>query len=95
MTRSAQYPAWMEERMKSDSNMLELAPDEARAVSLFIALDTQWDRHAMTGVRLGIDYSRIPAVAQMMDIAMTPALLMDIRIMEGAALGEYAKAARR
>ncbi|MGE4321766.1 MAG: DUF1799 domain-containing protein [Sphingobium sp.] len=94
MTQAAILPDWMERRIADQSDTIELAPDEATAFSLFAALGTQWTRHAMTGLRLGIDYSVIPATAQMMDIVMTPGLLLDLRIMESAALDEFAKVRR-
>lgn len=94
LTQAAILPDWMERRIADQSDTIELAPDEATAFSLFAALGTQWTRHAMTGLRLGIDYSVIPATAQMMDIVMTPGLLLDLRIMESAALDEFAKVRR-
>ena len=65
---------------------VELAPDEAEAVGLFFALDTQWRRHAMTGSRLGLDYASIEPTARMLSVPMRPQLLSDLRAMEGAAL---------
>jgi hypothetical protein len=94
LTQAAIMPEWMEERMAAESRELELAPDEATPFSLFLSLGTQWARHAMTGVRLGLDYSVIPSVAQMMGIALTPPMFLDLRIMEGAALDEFARAKR-
>lgn len=94
MTQSAELPAWMAERVKCNAGVLELAPDEARSFSLFVSLDTQWNRHALTGGRTGINYAVVPAVASMMDIKMTPAMLVDVRIMEAAALSEFARKAR-
>lgn len=84
----------MEQRLAKDSHGLELAPDEATPFSLFLSLATQWDRHSMTGVRLGLKYGVVPGVADMMDIKMTPAMFLDLRIMESAALDEFAKAKR-
>jgi len=65
---------------------LELATEEAQAVGLFFALDTQWRRHPMAGSRLGIDYPAIEPTARMLEIPMTPQLMTDIRTMELAAL---------
>ena len=94
MTQAAILPAWMEQRLATESQALELAPDEATPFSLFLSLATQWNRHAMTGVRLGLDYSVVPSVADMMGITMSPAMFLDLRIMESAALDEFAKAKR-
>lgn len=93
MTQGATLPTWMESRLSDD--VIELAPDEAAAFGLFIALGTQWHRHALTGIRTGIDYGVIPATAAMMEMAMTPALLADIQAMEGAALAEFHRSDRR
>lgn len=73
------------------SDELEIGPDETDAVTLFFSLGSQWTVHAMTGVRLGLDYGRIPATAEMMRIAMTPALFDDIGVMERAALAAWAQ----
>lgn len=93
MTQGAALPPWMDSR--EDDEAIELAPDEAAAFGLFVALGTQWHRHALTGIRTGIDYGVIPAMAGMMEMAMTPALLADIQVMEGAALAEFHRSDRR
>jgi len=98
MTRAAIMPKWMEERLAGtgdQSGVIELAPDEAQAFALFASLGTQWHRHGMTGMRMCIDYAAIEPTARMMGTAMTPALFHDLRTMEDAALGEFAKAVRR
>jgi hypothetical protein len=71
--------------------VIELAPDEVDVVALFLALETQWLRHAMTGAALGLTYQAIPATAEMTGIKMTPALFADLQIMEKAALKEMAR----
>jgi hypothetical protein len=58
---------------------------------LFFALSSQWRLHALSGARLGIDYSAVPATAAMLDIEMTPGLFGDLRDMEGAALAAFAR----
>ncbi|WP_336973413.1 DUF1799 domain-containing protein [Sphingobium aromaticiconvertens] len=98
MTQAAIMPQWMKDRLAGTverPGQIELSPDEATPFSLFVSLGTQWTRHAMTGMRLGIDYASIRPTADMMDITMTPALLRDIRSMEASALDEFARAARR
>ena len=74
---------------KPASEELEIGPDEADAVRLFFSLGSQWSVHATTGVRLGLDYARIPPTAAMMDITMTPGLFDDIGVMERAALAAW------
>ncbi|WP_240885316.1 DUF1799 domain-containing protein [Sphingomonas sp. SFZ2018-12] len=93
LTQAATLPDWMTERAARE--VVELAPDEAQAFALFVALDTQWRRHPMTGTRLGLDYAAIPVTAAMLDIPMSPAMLTDLRAMEAAAIGEMAKRERR
>lgn len=72
---------------------IELGPGEWEPAFVFFSLETQWRRHPMTGCRLGIDYAAIEPTARMLEIPMTPQLLLDIRTMEGAALEVLAKQA--
>lgn len=94
MTASTKFPAWMEQRMDRDSQIVELSPEEGDSFALFAALDTQWQRHAMTGQRIGLDYGKIDATARMLVIEMTPRRFLDLRVMESAALAEFGKARR-
>lgn len=97
MTNAAILPQWMLDRLAGTVERpgeIVLSPDEAVPFGLFAALGTQWERHAMTGVRLGINYAAIPPTAQMLDITMTPAIFNDIRLMERAALDEFARRQR-
>ncbi len=97
MTRAAIMPQWMLDRLAGTVDRpgeITLCPDEALSFSLFAALGTQWDRHAMTGMRLGIRYDVIRPTAEMLGIAVTPAIFSDIRVMEQAAMTEFARAAR-
>jgi hypothetical protein len=82
MTASTIMPDWMRQRPAA----LEIAPDEVDAVSLFFALATQWLRHATTGIRLGLNYAVIAPTAQMLGVAMTPALFGDLQAMEAEVL---------
>lgn len=74
--------------------MIELARDEYEVVSLFLALDTQWRRHPMSGARLGIDYTAIEPTARLMGLEAVPGLLPDLRVMEIAALDVLAARAQ-
>ena len=78
-------------RERAEDAAIELPIEDADAASLFLALDTQWRRHAMSGQRIGIDYAAVPATAQMLDIVMSPELMNDIRTMEAAAMRELAR----
>jgi hypothetical protein len=71
--------------------VIEIAPDEVNVVALFLALQTQWRVHAMTGARTGLIYEAIPAAAALSGIETTPALFADLQIMESAALNEMAR----
>lgn len=97
MTRAAIMPQWMLDRLAGTDDRpgeIILAPDEARSFSLFAALGTQWDRHAMTGARLGLRYDVIRPTAENMGLDFSPSMFADIRLMEAAALAEFARAAR-
>lgn len=97
MSQAAIMPQWMLDRLAGTIDQpgeITLSPDEVIPFSLFAALGTQWDRHAMTGMRLGISYAAIQPTAQMLGIPMTPALFNDLRAMERAALDEFARSRR-
>ncbi|UIJ46898.1 DUF1799 domain-containing protein [Sphingomonas cannabina] len=66
--------------------VIEIAEEDEDVVRLFRALTTQWRVHPFTGHRIGIDFAAVPAVAAMLEIAVTPAVFTGLRIMEGAAL---------
>lgn len=55
-------------------------------MNLFLSLSTQWRTGGMSGLRSGIDYAVVPAVAGMLGVAIGPALLGDLRVMEHEAL---------
>lgn len=78
-------------RDRAQDHPIELPVADADTASLFLALDTQWRRHAMSGQRVGIDYTAIGPTAQMLGITMSPELLADIRTMEAAAMKEMAR----
>ncbi len=97
MTRAAIMPQWMLDRLAGTADRpgeIILAPDEALSFSLFAALGTQWDRHAMTGTRIGLRYDVIRPTADNMGLSFTPAMFADVQLMEAAALAEFARAAR-
>ncbi len=88
LTRASDLPAWIRDR--SAQAQVEVGPEEVDAVALFIALDTQWQVHPMTGMRLGLRYEAVPAAAAALGLDLNPALFADLRIMEGAALSAWA-----
>ncbi len=64
---------------------MEIGPDDADVVTLFMALTSQWRFHAMGG-RLGIEYAAVRPTADMLAIAVTTDLFLDLQMMERAAL---------
>ena len=89
MTQTALMPEWMLRRLAGNDESpgeIEVPPDEAQSAQLFLVLDTQWHRHGMTGVRLGMMYDAIEPTARLAGIAVTPAIFADLQVMESAAL---------
>jgi hypothetical protein len=98
MTQSAQMPEWMAARLGGTQQApgeVEIAPDEVQPFALFVALGTQWRWCGMTGQRLGLDYTAIPATATMQGVTMHPALFHDLRVMERAALHALAETRKK
>ena len=83
---AAAIEAHLASRKRGGSGEIEICPDEKDAAVLFLALGTQWRWHPMAGVRLGIEYASIAPTAAACEIAMTPALFVDLRQMEAAAI---------
>lgn len=72
--------------------MIELdADDDGLSVGLFEALSTQWRVAGMGGVRMGIDYTAIPATASAFGIPLDPQRMVDLRDMEAEALKTFAE----
>lgn len=68
----------------------EIALVDLPTVKLFYSLSTQWTFEPMSGRRIGLDYSRIPAVAEMLRIDDLPDRFLDLQTMEAAALSVFA-----
>lgn len=75
--------------------VIEIVEDDQDIVALFMALGTQWRVHPMSGYRLGLDYAAIRPTAELLGFAINPAIMADLRAMEGAALDEWARKASR
>lgn len=71
------------------------ANDEAPAVGLFLALDTQWQFAGMGGMRTGLNYTAIEPTARLRGIELTPGVMADLQIMEQEALRIFAERAIR
>ena len=98
MTRAAEMPEWLQARLAGtvqSPGEVEIAPDEVAAFILFVSLDTQWRWCAMSGHRLGLDYTTIQPAAQMQGLDITPAIFSDLRVMERAALNAWAERQRK
>jgi hypothetical protein len=65
---------------------VEVWPDNADAVNLFISMATQW-RPSFGGV-IGLDYAALPPLFDLLQIPKRdrPAVFDDLRVMEDAAL---------
>lgn len=77
-----------------ETGHFRVRPDCWKAVSLFAALETQWQwvGGGLAGAeRTGLRYEAIEATAGMAGITMTAALFSDLQLMEAAALGELAR----
>jgi hypothetical protein len=73
---------------------IEVWPENAVAVRIFMDMATQWDRGGMTGAKTGLKYDRLLQVMQLRDIpeAQHEDVWDQVRIMEGAVLEMQAEA---
>lgn len=80
---------------------IEIWPENADAVRLFLAVTTQWRCTALQAgrvavvVRTGIDYGVLPVVAPLVPVALTPGVFDQLRYIEACARSEMALADRR
>ncbi len=80
--------------MADDAAPIELAEDEeGRAVTVFLAMDTQWRQAGMAGVATGLDYNAIAATADLAGVSLAPkpAFLRDLKILEEEALKSWSE----
>jgi Phage related hypothetical protein (DUF1799) len=59
------------------------------AVTLFMALETQWNR-SMHGLPLSLNYNSIEPTARLLGLKMTPEVFIDIRNLEVGAASYFA-----
>jgi hypothetical protein len=83
------------EKQRTEDAPHEVPLADAPVATLFFALDTQWRRHAMSGLRIGIDYAAIRPTAELYQVELSPELMADIRMMEAAALAQFAEDEKR
>lgn len=74
----------------SDDEIFIDVSDEP-VIRLFYSMATQWRFDPLSGRRLGIDYSAVPATAQMLGVQMSPDRFHDMRVMEAEALNVLAR----
>ncbi len=72
---------------------LDVWPDNVCALDVFLAMQTQWERNAMTGRYTGMRYVSLPVVMRYARVhkSARAQVFDDIRIMESAVL-EYLNA---
>lgn len=63
----------------------EIWPENWKAVEVFMRLHTQWKYGAMGGV-IGLDYSSLPFIFEMLEVDNKKETFQSIQIMENAAL---------
>jgi hypothetical protein len=77
--------------------VLEIFPENAGAVRLFLKLATQWRTEALstlgsaTIIRTGLDYGVVEPTARMSGLAMDEGLLGQLQVLEAAALSAWSK----
>ena len=76
-----------------EADHFEVWPENAEAVSMFMRCQTQW-RAGPNGV-IGLDYSVVLELCRLYDVGNKTAMLEDLQIMEGHALGLIAEAAEK
>ena len=67
---------------------IEVWPDNAQSLDVFLAMQTQWERNGMTGRYTGMRYVSLPVVMGFSGVpkAARRQVFDDIRIMESAVL---------
>lgn len=67
---------------------LEVWPDNAQSLNVFLAMQTQWERNGMTGRYTGMRYVSLPVVMRFSGVskAARRQVFDDIRVMESAVL---------
>lgn len=94
VTQNAILPAHFLANAAPVDDRIEIHRADVGTVALFLALRTQWHRHAMTGQRIGLDYSAVRPTADLAFIDITPDTLPSLQAMEEEALLTFAEAAR-
>lgn len=87
-----------EEEPRADDPALEIEPENAAAVRVFLRMQTQWNTQAlvlpkrMLMLHSGLDYQALPVVAAAIKAELDEDLLDRIQFMERIALRFFAKA---
>ena len=78
----------------AEPEALPVLPANADALTLFLALETQWRFAGLDGAPVGFDYQAIEPTARLAGLETTPGLFNKLRVMERAALKEAAEKRR-
>ncbi len=92
MGASEQTLAKLRGARENDDDTLEVEPENADAVRLFLGLQTQWRFSTLSNgkfnllVRTGLDYGVLPVVCTALCITPGEALLGQLQLLEGETL---------
>lgn len=79
---------------KETEEEFELWPIHVAIVEFFLCIQSQWRRHPMSGLPLGLDYAGVEAASRWQGVAMTPEFFADLRVMEFAFIDETMRRAK-
>jgi hypothetical protein len=83
-------PPELRVQLDQDSDKIEVWPDMVPAWSVFLASASQW-RWVGVGMggamRTGLDMPAVLSIAERLGVEVTPDVLGDLAVLEGAALG--------
>lgn len=68
---------------------IEVWDENWEAVTVLLAMGTQWRVAGLTGLPVGLDYAALPVVTAALAVDLDEDLLARLRVMEGAALREF------
>lgn len=88
-------PEEIEKCIAREESNFAVWPENWPAVETFCALSTQWRYAGSAGARVGLDYAAIAPVAAMLGHEAGRDLFDRLRMMEGAALEEFARRRNR
>lgn len=94
--REEEIAAWRARAEEQDRRAAIVVWDDCwETAQIFAALQTQWHRAGLNGLRTGLDYAAIEPTARMMEIELGRRRFDELRLMEATALKAMAKAESR